>query len=73
MAYVPPLFPAEEIVPLDPELAHAAHQLGITTHSVDVARAEDMDGALAEMSAYGVQALLLTFGPAFWPRRRVIE
>jgi putative ABC transport system substrate-binding protein len=71
--YVPPVFPVEEIAPLDPELAHAADRLGVAVHRIDVARVDQMEAALATMSAKGVDALLLTFGPSLWPiRQRVL-
>jgi putative tryptophan/tyrosine transport system substrate-binding protein len=72
--YVPPVFAAEEIAPLAPELARAADRLGIAVHRIDVAKAEGMDAALAALSNQGVDALLLTLGPSLFPvRQKVLE
>jgi putative ABC transport system substrate-binding protein len=62
--YVPPLFPKEEIAPLDAEFAQAEASLGVTVHRIDVARPDQVAGALAAMEAARAEALVVTSGPA---------
>jgi len=71
-SYVAPGFPPEELAPIEAELADASRQLGVTLHRVDVARTDQLDAALAAMSAQDPEALLVTSGPALWETRPLV-
>jgi len=71
--YVPPAFPQEEIEPCYAELRSAERLLGLKLRIVEIAKADQVPAALAEIDAERPEALLLTGGLSFKANSTIMQ
>jgi putative ABC transport system substrate-binding protein len=70
--YVPPFFPKAEIEPGYVELRQAAAAMRVALHIQEIAKPADVNAALASISAFKPNALLVMAGPGFFDERQTV-
>jgi putative ABC transport system substrate-binding protein len=70
--YVPPVFPQAEIDPCYRELREAAAALRVALQIQEIAKPADVPAALALISEFRPNALLVTAGPGFFEKRQEV-
>jgi putative ABC transport system substrate-binding protein len=70
--YVPPLFPKAEVDPCYEELRQGAAALRLALHIQEIVKPADVGAALASISAFKPNALMVMAGPGFYDERQAV-
>ena len=74
MCYLPPFHPQAETDMIYRDLREGARDLGLAMHITPLARAEQVDEALADLARSAPDVVVLTTGLGIWPvRQKVLE